>query len=43
MDVKYTKEMAKLSGKIAVYLPGEDIEVGGVVEFQNGDNFIVYI
>lgn len=40
MDVKYSKEVAKLSGKIAVYLHGESIEVGDIINFPNGDSFL---
>ena len=40
MDVKYSKEVAKLSGKIAVYLPGAPLEVGDIISFPNGNSFL---
>ncbi|SEW27512.1 hypothetical protein SAMN05421841_1966 [Chryseobacterium wanjuense] len=36
LQIKYSKEIAKELGKVAVYLPGELIEVGDIITFPNG-------
>lgn len=36
LQIKYSKELAKKLGKIAVYFPGEPIEVGDIIHFPNG-------
>lgn len=36
LQIKYSKEIAKELGKVAVYLPGEIIEVGDIIKFPNG-------
>jgi hypothetical protein len=36
LQIKYSKEIAKELGKVAVYLPGELIEVGDIIKFPNG-------
>lgn len=39
LQIQYAKELAKGLGKIAVYLPGESIEVGDIITFPNGKSF----
>lgn len=36
LQIKYSKEIAKELGKIAVYLPGEALEVGDIITFPYG-------
>lgn len=36
LQIQYSKELAKELGKIAVYLPGEQIEVGDIITFPYG-------
>ncbi|UHO40601.1 hypothetical protein H5J24_11955 [Chryseobacterium capnotolerans] len=36
LQIKYSTEIAKELGKIAVYLPGEIIEVGDIIKFPYG-------
>ncbi len=36
LQIKYSKEIAKELGKIAVYLPGEHLAVGDIITFPNG-------
>ncbi len=36
LQIEYSKEIAKELGKIAVYLPGEHVEVGDIITFPNG-------
>ncbi|MDO5968867.1 hypothetical protein Q4Q35_03525 [Flavivirga aquimarina] len=36
LQIKYSKEIAKELGKIAVYLPGEHLTTGDIITFPNG-------
>ena len=36
LQLEYSKKIAKAFGKVAVYLPGEDINVGDIVQFPYG-------
>ncbi|WP_299273557.1 hypothetical protein [uncultured Psychroserpens sp.] len=36
LQIQYSKELAKALGKIAVYLPGEHVEVGDIITFPFG-------
>lgn len=40
LQIEYSKEFANELGKIAVYLPGEDINVGDIVTFPNGKTIL---
>jgi hypothetical protein len=39
LQIQYSKELAKELGKIPVYLPGEQIEVGDIITFPHGKAF----
>lgn len=39
LQIQYSKELAKELGKIAVYLPGENVNVGDIITFPYGKNF----
>lgn len=36
LQIQYSKELVKAPGKIAVYLPGEQVEVGDIITFPYG-------
>ncbi|MBW1295412.1 hypothetical protein [Aquimarina litoralis] len=36
LQIQYSKKIAKELGKVAVYLPGEEINVGDIVQFPHG-------
>ncbi len=36
LQIQYSRKIAKELGKVAVYLPGEDIKVGDIVQFPHG-------
>ena len=40
LEKQYSKEIAKSLGKIAVYFPGENIEVGDIITFPNGNTIL---
>ena len=40
LQIRYSKEFAKELGKIAVYLPGEKVEVGDVLKFDHGKTLL---
>ncbi len=40
LQIKYSKELAKEYGQVAVYLPGSPIEVGDIVTFDYGKSFL---
>lgn len=40
LQILYSKELAKELGKIAVYLPGEQVVVGDIITFPNGNSFL---
>lgn len=40
LQIQYSKELAKELGKIAVYLPGEHINVGDIITFPHGKSFL---
>ena len=40
LQIQYSKEFARELGKIAVYLPGEHVEVGDIITFPNGNSFL---
>ena len=40
LQIKYSKEFAKELGMIAVYLPGQQVNVGDIITFPYGKSFI---
>ncbi|QMU63798.1 MAG: hypothetical protein GKR88_05485 [Flavobacteriaceae bacterium] len=40
LQIQYSKELAEELGKIAVYLPGEQVNVGDIITFPNGKSFL---
>ncbi|WP_027879255.1 hypothetical protein [Mesoflavibacter zeaxanthinifaciens] len=40
LQIQYSKELAKELGKIAVYLPGEKVNVGDIIAFPFGKSFL---
>ncbi|MEW7279052.1 hypothetical protein ABW636_10700 [Aquimarina sp. 2201CG1-2-11] len=41
LEIQYSKEIARELGKIAVFLPGEEVEVGDILRFPNGKKGIL--
>lgn len=40
LQIKYSKTFAKTLGKIAVYLPGEQVQVGDIIRFPYGNSVL---
>jgi hypothetical protein len=40
LQIQYSKEIAKNLGKVAVFLPGEHIEVGDIITFPHGKSLL---
>jgi len=40
LQILYSKEIAKELGKIAIYLPGEHVEVGDIITFPHGQSIL---